>query len=493
MHISSRKAEAALIIFSNLILQVVTALCGFILPPLVISTFGSSVNGMVSSITQFIAYLNIVEAGVGAASVAALYRPLAEGFAEGRNAILSAAARFYNKSGVVFALMVFALSFIYPLAVGREVGRLQAGLMVLVLGITGAAEFFLIGKYRVLLTADKKLYVISFVQTFAVVVNTAIAVILIRLGFSILAVKFCSSLVYLSRYVFIALYARKKYAWLSFKAEPDFGAISQSRNALVHQIGGLVVFNSPLVIITVLCSLADASVYAVYAMVFTTISNLLGSFSNGMQAIFGESLIKDDSCMTRKLFSQFETLFFAVEGWFYSMAYILIMPFMRLYTKNMTDADYIQPCMARLFIAVGVLNCLRQPADKMIFAAGHFKRTQWRSLAESAINVVCSVALTMKFGFIGVLLGGICSYSYRTFDIIIYSARKITGAPVFKSLCKIAIFLALYAVIVFALRYKPVSVHTYSEWIVHAVVSGTALAIPCICVFFAVHRRNGFK
>ncbi|MCM1321059.1 MAG: hypothetical protein NC041_05310 [Bacteroides sp.] len=490
MHISSRKKEAALIIFSNLTLQVVTALCGFILPPLVISAFGSSVNGMVSSITQFIAYLNIVEAGVGAASVAALYKPLAERCAEGRNAILSAAARFYGKSGAVFVLLVFALSFVYPLAVGTEVDRIQAGLMVLVLGITGAAEFFLIGKYRVLLTADKKLYVISFVQTFAVAVNTAVAAVLIRLGFSILAVKLCSSLVYLSRYAFIVLYCRRKYADLNFKSEPDFAAISQSRNALVHQIGGLVVFNSPLVIIAVLCSLADASVYAVYAMVFSAISNLLGAFSNGMQAVFGESLVKDSPDATRKLFSRFETLFFAAEGWFYAMAYILIMPFMQLYTKNMTDADYIQPVMAKLFVAVGVLNNLRNPAGNMINAAGHFQKTQWRSLAESAINVVFSVAFTLKFGFIGVLLGGICSYAYRTFDIIIYSARKILGALVFISLGKIAVFFALYAAIVSAMRCNPFFVHTYFDWLVCAVISGALLALPCICVFFAVYRRK---
>ena len=70
-HVSNKKL-IFLTVVSNLSLQVVTALCGFVLPPLVICTFGSSVNGMVSSISQFIAYLNVVEAGVGGASIAAL-------------------------------------------------------------------------------------------------------------------------------------------------------------------------------------------------------------------------------------------------------------------------------------------------------------------------------------------------------------------------------------------------------------------------------------
>ena len=267
LSLSPRKKEILLTVSSNLTLQVVTALCGFVLPPLIIGTFGSAVNGMVSSISQFIAYLNIVEAGVGGASIAALYKPLALGDRAGRNGILSATRTFYKRSGVLFTILIFILAFVYPLLVGSEVDRLQSALMVLVLGITGAAEFFLIGKYRVLLTADKKVYVISTVQFCAVLANTAVAVVLIRAGADIVTVKLASALVYLARYVILALYVRRQYADVDFRSAPDTGAISQSRNVLVHQIGGLVVFNSPLVIITIFCSLKDASVYTVYAHV----------------------------------------------------------------------------------------------------------------------------------------------------------------------------------------------------------------------------------
>lgn len=299
--LSTRKKEVLYTVTGNLLLQIATAICGFILPPLVIGVFGSSVNGMVQSVSQFIAYLNIVEAGVGGASIAALYKPLADGDVKERNSILSATAGFYNRSGIFFVVLVFILAFVYPLVIGNQVDRIQASLMVLVLGITGAAEFFLIGKYRVLLTADKKVYVISIVQMLAIIANTAVAVVLIRLHCSILLVKFASAVVYLGRYVFLSMYVHKNYSQLDFHAEPDRQAIRQSKNVLVHQIGGLVVFNSPLVIITIFCSLKDASVYTVYAMVFGAVNQLLGAFSNGMQSFFGESLVKDDLERTRKI------------------------------------------------------------------------------------------------------------------------------------------------------------------------------------------------
>jgi O-antigen/teichoic acid export membrane protein len=96
---ASLKIEAAYNIAANLGPQIVTAICGFILPPLIIRTFGSETNGMVFSIGQFVAYLSVVEAGIGGASIAALYKPLAENNATERNGILAATRHFYNRSG----------------------------------------------------------------------------------------------------------------------------------------------------------------------------------------------------------------------------------------------------------------------------------------------------------------------------------------------------------------------------------------------------------
>ena len=78
LNLTERKKSVLLTVSSNLFLQFVTVICGFILPPLIIVHFGSAMNGMVSSIKQFISYLNIVEAGVGGAAIVALYKPLAE-------------------------------------------------------------------------------------------------------------------------------------------------------------------------------------------------------------------------------------------------------------------------------------------------------------------------------------------------------------------------------------------------------------------------------
>ncbi len=490
MKLSERKKEVALTVFSNILLQVGTAVCGFVLPPLIARTFGSETNGMVQSISQFIAYLNIVEAGIGGASIAALYRPLADGDSDGVSGILSATRIFYVRSGIAFTALVFVLGLVYPFVVGFQVDRKTSGLMVLVLGITGAAEFFLIGKYRVLLTADRKTYVISLAQIVAVVLNTFVAVALIKIGMGILTVKLASALVYLSRYVWLSVYVRRHYRWVDFKYEPNRNAVSQSKNVMVHQVAGLVVFNSPVVLITIFCSLKDASVYTMYAMVFSAVNQMLGAFSNGMQSFFGESLVKDAGERTAKLFGLYETFFFTVLAFVYSMAFTLIMPFMSVYTRNLTDVEYIQPILGILFVLVGIANNLRNPANQVIGAAGHFRQTQWRALAEATINIIASVLFTLWLGFRGVLLGSLCSYAYRTLDMIIYANRRILKRGSLVSFAKIVLLGIVFGLAGITLRRFLPECGSWGRWLLIAAVCGVVLFLPAGAVGVFVVRKK---
>lgn len=485
----TRKQELFLTISSNLTLQLVTAVCGFILPPLIVRTFGSSVNGMFSSISQFIAYLNLVEAGIGAASIAALYRPLAENNLQKINGILSATRKFYFRSGFIFSVGIIVLAFVYPLITGKEIDKLTSGLMVLILGISGAAEFFLIGKYRVLLTADKKLYVISFLQSAAMILNTAVAIILIKTGFGILAVKFSSSLVYLSRFFFLSFYVHKKYKTVSFHSAPDIKEISQSKNALVHQISGFIVYNSSVIILTIFCGLREVSVYSVYALIFTAISNIASAFMNGMQSFFGESIVKDSQEKLKKEFSIYETFFFLLIFWLYSCALVLIMPFMNLYTAKMTDANYIRPNLALLLVIAGILTNLRHPGGQMINAAGHFKKPQLRSLIEAMINVVLSVIFTFKLGIIGVVLGNICSSFYRGIDVIVYANRHILKTKSIKSFAKVFIIFGIYFLLIFLTSKINFTFPSWKMWLLNSFFISLLFIVP-IFIIFILSRKN---
>ena len=55
----SKKAIKNIIV--SLFQQIVTIICGLILPRAIIGTYGSNVNGLISSITQFLGYITLLE------------------------------------------------------------------------------------------------------------------------------------------------------------------------------------------------------------------------------------------------------------------------------------------------------------------------------------------------------------------------------------------------------------------------------------------------
>ena len=69
-----RSKKALKSVIASLFLELIKIICGFIAPIMIIDAFGSEVNGLVSSITQFLAYITLLESGVGPVIKAALYK-----------------------------------------------------------------------------------------------------------------------------------------------------------------------------------------------------------------------------------------------------------------------------------------------------------------------------------------------------------------------------------------------------------------------------------
>lgn len=476
-----RTKKALINLMANLVFFIVSALAGFVLPSLFIKHYGSETNGLIGSIKQFIAYLALVEAGVGAASIAALYVPLTHNETRTVNNILTATRHFYQRSGHIFLALLIVIAACYPWLVREEINPVISCLMVLILGLGGVAEYYLIGKYRVLLTADQKSYVLSMIQTGSILLSTATSVILVYNNANILIVQAIASLIYLSRYFIIKGYFYRHYPYVDFRGIPHFSAISQRWSAFIHQIAGIVVFNSPIVIITVFCGLKDVSVYVVYAMVFTAVGSIMGMFSNGLLASFGEVIALKDIEVFRKAYNNFEYIFYGVLAWAFTCTALLIMPFMNVYTANFADFNYIRPDVAALFVLVGVANNIRIPPNIVVAAAGHFRETQYRAILEAVVNIVASLILVQYLGLVGVLLGSVCSYSYRTIDFILYAAKHIHKQSPLGSLRRLVVngLLGFVSALPFILLW-PIVATNYLEWFLWA--TGVSLSVLAVIV-----------
>lgn len=80
----------------GLLSQVVVLIFGLIIPRIVITSYGSDMNGLVSTITQVFTYLALFEAGISQASRNALFLPIKDNDKDTISSVLSASRRYYR-------------------------------------------------------------------------------------------------------------------------------------------------------------------------------------------------------------------------------------------------------------------------------------------------------------------------------------------------------------------------------------------------------------
>lgn len=416
---------------STALYQIVVMLVGFITPRIILQYYGSELNGLVSSINQFITYFSLIEAGIAGAATFSLYKPLAENDHEGVSAIVSATKKFYNQSGMLFVGMVAAMAAIYPFFIKTEdLPILAVAILVIVLGAKGFLEFFTLAKYRVILTADQKTFVISNASSIYILIQMIIIVVLAMLKVNIVAVYAVAILALWTRSFLLRRYVRTHYPYINYKAKPNTHALDQRWDALFLQVLGAAQTGAPVLLATIFTSLTDVSIYAVYNMVFTGINGVLSIFVNGLSAGFGDVIARKETKTLQHSIKDFEFIYYILITVVYTVTAVTLLPFIRLYTRGIHDADYIQPLLAVLFTVNGLLYNLKTPQGMLVISAGMFKETRYRSLAQALIIIVGGAALAPSLGLVGILIASCLSNLYRCIDLLIFVPRRITKLPI---------------------------------------------------------------
>lgn len=420
---SNRKKSIKNVIYSALG-QVITIGCGLILPRLFVVGYGSEVNGLLNSLSQFLVYLGLFEAGVGTATMQALYNPVAKEDWGSINKILAATNEYYKKTGKWYLIVLTIASIVYPIIVESSIGFWTIAGAVFFSGIGNVILFYVQGKYRILLQVEGKGYIYTNLTTFVSVLVSLAKVGLIYIGADILSILIVSAALQCIHTVYILWYIKKKYKKLCLEVEPDYQAIEQKNFALVHQISSLVFQNTDVLLLTVFVDLKIVSVYSLFKMVTSHIDSVLAIIINSISFALGQLFQIDKKAFVKKI-DWFEACYSTICFAVYSVVLYLYLPFMKIYTKGVSDINYIDKWLAVLFVVISLLTHCRVFMLQTINYAGHYRETMKRSVAETLINLVSSFIGVWLWGIYGVLLGTVAALLYRTNDIIVYANVKL--------------------------------------------------------------------
>ncbi|MBR6632979.1 MAG: sugar isomerase [Clostridia bacterium] len=445
----NRGRNARINAFLGFFNQFVILALGLVIPRLVLVNYGSEANGLLTTVTQIFTYVALLEAGIGNAAINAFYKPIVEQDKDGICDVFSATQKYFRKVTLIYAICVIVISFSYPLVVASELGYGTIFWVIFFQGMSGVVTFYFSAAYRQLLIADGKYYIISTIHLIIYILSSTSKIILMSFGVDIVFLQVLNFVITCIQIIMFICVMRKRYGYLKKVSDPNMAALAERKAFVVHEVSSTIFSSTDALVLSTFCSLKVASVYTVYNMVFTSLSSLINSVNNGLNYILGHVYAKNDPQKYEIVHDAYESIYMMSVFAIFTVAYILILPFVSLYTSSVVDIQYVDELLPILFVAIQLLSCSRAVASRLITISGHAKATQVRSIIEACINLVVSIVLVNLIGIYGVLLGTIVALLYRSNDIIIYSNKKILKRSPFCTYKKMLVYLSIFAIVVF--------------------------------------------
>lgn len=443
---------------SAIALQGVTIVQGIILPRLILEAFGSEINGLISSINQFLGFISLLEGGLGAVVLAELYIPIAERNIKKIRSILVECQGFFNKLAVCYLGYTTIMSIIYPLAIVKKYSFIFTSSMVIILSLTTLIQYLFSITYKLFLQANQKLYIVNNISAITVALNTLSAIIIIQCFPEIHIVKLASGFIYLLQPILLRRYIDRQFQIQNWGQKVVFwrksnNEVLQSRwSGFAQNLAHFINMNTDVVLLTFFSSLESVSVYTIYLLAIAALKGIISSVGNSYQSALGQYIAEGNAEKLKTKFEKFENLFWMGGTVLFGSCLLLINPFVTIYTNGIKDANYYRPVFAGIIVIANMLYIIREPYRLLILAAGKFKETNFGAVVEAVLNLTISILLVKKYDLVGVAIGTFVAIIFRLLYFIWFLKRAVLyrgysayWINVFSLISVIAVDLFLYS------------------------------------------------
>ena len=411
-------------IIANIILQLTNIVSWFIIPKIILSNFGSDVNGLVSSITQFLSYITLVEGGITGVVSASLYKPLIENNVKKISSIIKTSNIFYKKIGIIFILYCVLLAIIYPILFDINFSYFYVFSLVIILSLNLLIQYMFSITLKNLLNADKKCYVVSFVQTIILILGIILSYISIKIYPSIHLLKLLTGLLFILQPIIFNQYVKKNYN-IDYTVNDDKELLNQRWNGFAINVAAFIHSCTDIAILTIFTNFSTVSIYSVYIIVTNGLKSIFNAISNAIVPTIGLAYASDNTEVLNKKMDVYELLTFNLVFYMFTLAGLLITPFVLIYTFGISDANYNQPIFGILLVISEGLYLIKFPHLNLSYTANKFKELTKPAFIEAGINIVISLVLVHKFGLIGVAIGTMCAMIYRMIYQVYFTKKLI--------------------------------------------------------------------
>lgn len=468
------------------LLQIAQIVYSIIIPRWLLIYYGSNVNGLLASITQFLSYIALMDAGVSAVLRSMLYKPLATKEYFTVQIITNSAQRFYRKIAFFFVFYLLSISIILPIILSSEFNWIYTCTLIFIVGLSTFSEYYFGIAYSTLLDADQKKYIYCTIHGISIIINLVISIILIKLGFSIHLVKLATAFVYMIKPIAISRYVRHAYEFNSNNSNTI--EIKNKWVGMANHIAYFLHTHIDIILLTIVKGAKIVSVYSVYSTIVMGLVSLINSSIGGIEGLFGKINARNEQNKLIDVFNMTEYFVFTLSTILFSVAMVTIIPFINIYTRGITDVNYKKYLFAVLLLLAEFFYCIRIPYQSVIVAIGKIKETMKGAVVEVALNLVISITLVWKYSMVGLVIGTLCGMIYRTINYSLFISGCFIKVDIYNLLKRLVVAFVEMVCIVFLMNFlMNDNVNSYYSWIILAckttIMSTSIVMVTNFCIF----------
>lgn len=392
---------------SGYILTIVKIVRKLVLIPMMMGFMGQSLYGIWLIIGEIMAYLRQFEGGLGFAIEQRVASVKWENNLAKLNAIYSNGLIIYFVLSLVLIIVGFMM--VPFLTIIFKVDPIHTTLVstVFFISVLSMGLGLPLDVVSSLIRGVQKQAWATSIAIAVSIIGFILVVILLNLGFGLLALPIAGLFLLVFRYWFSLYLIRRAVEGISFSVSYFSKKISKSLVsfsffAFINQISSIVIFGTDAIVIGHFLGTDRVAVYVLSFQLTLTLIGLVRGVSNHLQPGFAELTSMQKVEQLRKLFVDTLRVSMVFAGLVVVSVYFMNNYFVNLWVGH---DNYGGQLLSIIFSLIGFYTILRTHCNALLLSAGDVKFVAIWGIIEAFLNLTFSLILVKSFGLVGVALG----------------------------------------------------------------------------------------
>lgn len=406
--------------------RILTKAIGLFVTPIVLSYLGQDAYGMWITIGSFIGYMGIMDVGITGSVTQMIAKSDTKDQMSRINTIVNNSFFLQIAIGLVIILTGSGLSFFFPSwfkidTVAEDTVWLAFLLAAISYGIALPPKTL-----KALIKGKQRLALVIWMEFFLFLIRTGLNLLLLEMGFNLIAMPIGALVVGLLAYPFFLYMAKKSLPALSLHIKncswkEAKGIFKVSSVWFIGMISAVVIYTTDTIIIGTLLSVSLVTTYALTYRLTEIIREFIYSISAtampGLGQLTGEGDIE-------KIRAVFITMLPLILNLAISAAFFIAM-FNQIFVSLWVGSDIYGGDTLNAIFAATLFTTVVFHSFSVILSSGlHLNTVVISRAVEAILNILLSLWLVEENGLIGVALGTVIASLMTSFWAVPYFAAK---------------------------------------------------------------------